>query len=65
MGDAVWFLGQQYNWYTDPNDGNISCHISQQAMIECILDRHNLEHCTAACSPYQSGIYIDRIKHDE
>ena len=31
MGDAAWFLGKRYDWYTDPNDGNVSCHISQQA----------------------------------
>ena len=38
MGDAAWFLGQRYDWYTDPNNGNVSCHISQQAMIEGMLE---------------------------
>ena len=27
MGDAAWFLGQRYDWYTDPNNGLVSCHI--------------------------------------
>ena len=65
MGDAAWFLGQQYDWYTNPNDGNVSCHVSQQAMIKGMLERHNLEHCTTARSPYQSGICINRIDHNE
>ena len=57
MGDAAWFLGQSYNWYTDPNNGNVSCHILQQAIIEGMLNRHNLEHCLTACSPYQLSIW--------
>ena len=42
MGDAASFLRQRYDCYTDPNDGNVSCHISQQAMVEGMLERHNL-----------------------
>ena len=64
MGDAAWFLGQQYDWYNDPNNGNVSCNISQQAMIEGMLERHQLEHCTTQHSPYRSGILINRIDHD-
>ena len=52
MGDAAWFLGQRYDWYTDPNNGLVSCHISQQAMIESMLERHQLEHCTTVRSLY-------------
>ena len=48
MGDSAWFLGQQYDWHTDPNNGHVSCHISQQAMIEGILVRHQLEDCNTA-----------------
>ena len=33
-------------------------------MIEGMLERHQLEHCTTVQSPYRSGISIDRIKHD-
>ena len=58
MGDAAWFLGQRYDWYTDPNNGLVSCHISQQAMIEGMLERHQLKQYTTARSPYRSGIYI-------
>ena len=42
MGDTAWFLKQRYDWYTDSNDGKISCHILQQAMIEGMLERHHL-----------------------
>ena len=34
-------------------------------MIEGMLERHHLEHCTTARSPYKSGICIDMIEHDE
>ena len=64
IGDAVWFLGQWYNWHTDPNNRLGSCHISQQVMIEGMLERHQLEHCTIARSPCRFGISIDRIDHD-
>ena len=52
IGDAAWFLGQRYDWYTGKNYGHVSCHISQQTMIEGILERHQLEHCTTARSLY-------------
>ena len=44
MGDASWFLGKHYDWQTDP-DGKVSCHISQQAFIEKMLEQFKLEHC--------------------
>ena len=40
MGSATWFLGQRYDWYTEPNNRLVSCHILQQAMIEGMLERH-------------------------
>ena len=52
MSDAAWFLGQRYDWHTDPNNGYVSCHISQQTMIKGMLERHQVEHCTTAQSPY-------------
>ena len=64
MGDDTWLLGQRYNQYTDLNNGLIPCHISQQAMIKGMLERHELENCTTGQSPYQSGISIDRINHN-
>ena len=39
-------------------------HISQQAMIEGMLEKHNFPDITGARSPYQSGLKIDRIEHD-
>ena len=63
MGDASWFLGQRYEWHNDEN-GKISCHISQQAMIDGMLEKHNYSHCTTARSPYRSGLKIDRIELD-
>ena len=64
MGDAAWFFGQRYDWYTDPNNRLVSCHISQRTMIEGMLEKHQLEHCTTAQSPYRSSISIDIIDHD-
>ena len=47
MGDASWFLGQRFDWHTDKS-GRVSCHVSQQAMIESLLDKFNYEHCKPA-----------------
>ena len=63
MGKVQWFLGQRYEWNRDPVDG-ISCHVSQQAFVEGVLQNLNLSHIKTANSPYQSGLKIDRIKHD-
>ena len=64
MGDATWFFGERYNWYTDPTNRPVSYHISQQVIIKGMLERQQLKYCTTAQSPYQSGISIDRIDHD-
>ena len=63
MGDASWFLGQRFDWHTDKS-GRVSCHVSQQAMIESLLDKFNYEHCKPARTPYRSGLKIDRIDND-
>ena len=63
MGDVSWFLGQRYDWHTDAS-GNVSCHVSQQACIDDMLNRHGMEECTPSRTPYRSGIRIDRIEHD-
>ena len=63
MGDASWFLRQRYEWHNN-EQGRFSCHISQQMMIECMLEKHNYAHCTGSQSLYRSGLKIDRIKHD-
>ena len=51
MGDASWFLGQRYKWYND-EQGRVLCHISQQAMIEGMLEKHNYAHISGSPSPY-------------
>ena len=63
MGDASWFLGQRYEWHND-NEGKVMCHISQQAMVDGMLEKHNLTHIKPSRSPYRSGLKIDRIEHD-
>ena len=63
MGDASWFLRQRYEWHND-EEGRVSCHISQLAMIEGTLKKHNRSHCNDAQSPYISRLNIDRIEHD-
>ena len=63
MGDASWFLRQRYEWHND-EQGRVSCHILQQAMIEGMLEKHNVSQWNDARSPYRSGLKIDRIEHD-
>ena len=63
MGDVSWFLGQRYEWHNDV-DG-LSCHVSQQAFVEGMIDKHGLNDCTTAKTPFRSGLKIDRITHDE
>ena len=63
MGDVSWFLGQRYDWCTD-DDGRVSCHVSQQAMVEGMLQKFNLQQLKPAKTPYRSGLKIDRIEHD-
>ena len=63
MGDVQWFLGQRYDWYTD-SENRIACHISQQAFIEGMLQKFNLQHLSTTNTPYRSGLKIDRIDRD-
>ena len=63
MGDASWFLGQRFDWHTDQS-GKVSCHILQQAMIERLLEKFQLDHCKPSLTPYQSGLKIDWIEND-
>ena len=58
MGDASWFLGQHCDWHTDTY-GNVSCHVSQKAFIEQMLERFKLEDCKTVQTPYRSGLKID------
>ena len=63
MGDVSWFLGQRYEWHTNI-DGHVSCHISQQAFVDQMLEKHNMRDCHISRSPYRLGLKIDRIEHD-
>lgn len=63
VGDVSWFLGQRYNWHINV-DGTVSYHILQQAFIEGLLEKFNMDQCKKARSPYQSGLKIDLIEHD-
>ena len=63
MGDTSWFLCQRYKWHNDENE-KVSCHSSQQAMIEGMLEKHNFPDIAGSRSPYRSGLKINRIKHD-
>ena len=61
MGDVQWFLGQQYEWMKD-QDGKLSCHIPQQAFVEGMLQKFQLQYLKPTDTPYVSGYKIDRIK---
>ena len=63
MGDASWFLGQRYEMHND-EQGRVPCHISQQAMIEGMLEKHNYPDIAGSRSPYRSGLKIDQIEYD-
>ena len=63
IGDTSWFLGQRYDWHTDPN-GKVSCYISQQAFIEQMLEPFKLEQWKTVQTPYRSGLKIDCIELD-
>lgn len=63
MGAVSWFLGCNYDWHTLP-DGRITCHVSQQAFVDQMLDRFDMEECTTTNSPYRSGLPIDRVDRE-
>lgn len=61
MGDVTWFFGQRYDYYND-SDGRLSCHISQQAMVEGILQKIHLQHLSPDKSSHPSGLIIVEIE---
>ena len=63
MGPVSWFLGCHYDWHSLP-DGRLTCHISQQAFSEQLIERFGMEHCTPSERLYKSGLVIDRIDRD-
>ena len=63
MGTVSWFLGQAYEWFTT-SDNRVTCHISQEAFVEQLLERNKLLECKPTRTPYRSGYVIDRVPHD-
>lgn len=41
-----------------------SCHVSQQAFVEGLLHKLNLNHIVKTNTPYRLGVKINRIKQD-
>ena len=63
MGITSWFLGQAYEWFTT-SDNCVTCHISQEAFVEQLLERNKLIECKPSRNPYCLGYVIDRVPHD-
>ena len=53
MGMVSWFLGQAYKWYTS-EDAQVTCHTSQEAFVEQLLENKSLE-CKPTTTLYRSG----------
>ena len=51
MGTISWFLGQAYKLHQF-YDGRVTCHISQQAFIDQMLEKHKLTDCKPSRTPY-------------
>ena len=64
MGAVSWFLGCSYEW-TYLTNGKLSCHISQQAYVDGLVDKFGLEISNPTQTPYRSGLAIDRIPRDD
>ena len=60
MGKVQWFLGQRYK-LTTCDDGALACHVSQQAFVEGMLQKFELQHISTVDTPYCSGLKINRI----
>ena len=60
MGAVSWFLGCHYDWHRLP-DGRLTCHISQQAYVDHLLDKFNMANCVPSDRLFRSGLPIDCI----
>ena len=60
MGPLSWFLGCNYDWYRLP-DGCLSCHISQQAYVEYLVDKFGLADGLSSNRLFKQGLPINRI----
>ncbi len=63
MGPVSWYLGVYYEWGRT-SDGRLTVHLSQEAMVNKILEQEKLVDSTPVGSPYRSGLPIDRIPKD-
>ena len=50
IGDFNWSPGQRCDWSTD-DEGGKSCHVPQQALIEGVLRRFNVQHIDPDINP--------------
>lgn len=57
MGLVSWFLGCHYDWHKLP-DGRLTCHISQQAFTEQLLEKFGMErNATVPIGPIDQDYY--------
>eukprot|EP00531_Pseudo-nitzschia_arenysensis_P008906 CAMPEP_0116127296 /NCGR_PEP_ID=MMETSP0329-20121206/6769_1 /TAXON_ID=697910 /ORGANISM="Pseudo-nitzschia arenysensis, Strain B593" /LENGTH=2217 /DNA_ID=CAMNT_0003621395 /DNA_START=65 /DNA_END=6718 /DNA_ORIENTATION=- len=63
MGPVSWFLGCNYDWHKLP-DGRLTCHISQQAFVEQLLEKFDMSECSGSNRLFKSGHPIDRIDRE-
>lgn len=63
MTTCSWLLGQVYEWYTTSN-GQVTCHISQEAFVEPLLEKSKFLECKPTRTPYQLGCMIDQVIND-
>ena len=47
--------------FRDFLNNEVPCHVSQQAFIEAMLQKFNLQHVKPANAPHRSGLAIDRV----
>ena len=42
MGPVEWFLGTYYEWNVDPATRDVSCHMSQAATVDALLETNQM-----------------------
>lgn len=62
MGEVDWFLGKRYKW--EQKDGKVYCHVSQEAFVEALVEKHGMSECKLARTPYRLGCVVDCIPDD-
>ena len=64
MGTVLWFLGCQHDWHR-LEDGRLTCHISQQAFVEQLCEKHGMSESTVSRQLFKQGLPINRIKRND